>query len=318
MLSNIGYYLKKVVENYDDRRWWRGVLTYKLASPVLQRMYDGNGTYVMAEEWDNLIVLDACRADLFESIIDVSQFDSYRRVQSVGSSSYDWTEKNFADRKYSDTMYVTANPHTNKLASNSFHKLISPWKYEFDDNVGTVTAETINNETLEHFEQDKRLIAHYMQPHHPFLNESGSLIEHDDGWDPNMLNENKNANEDRERPWTVWQAVEMGMVSYEEAWSAYQKNLEYVFKNVMELVNELPGKSVITSDHGNLIGERLWPVPVKGYGHPKGVPHPILTTVPWAEIDGESRDHIEGTVDRDTISPEDSLNEKLSALGYKE
>jgi len=40
------------------------------------------------------------------------------------------------------------------------------------------------------------------------------------------------------------------------------------------------GKSVITSDHMNLLGERLFPVPTKGYVHPIGLHKPELLKVP--------------------------------------
>ncbi|WP_186313321.1 hypothetical protein [Halorubrum salsamenti] len=53
----------------------------------------------MDEEWDNLIILDACRLDLFEETIDTGQFDEYRHVWSRGSKTDEWTYNNFIDEE---------------------------------------------------------------------------------------------------------------------------------------------------------------------------------------------------------------------------
>jgi len=40
-------------------------------------------------------------------------------------------------------------------------------------------------------------------------------------------------------------------------WEAYNENLDIVLTEIEALLDELDGKSVITADHGNLVGERL-------------------------------------------------------------
>jgi hypothetical protein len=61
---------------------------------------------------------------------------------------------------------------------------------------------------------------------------------------------------------------------------AYKENLRHVLKNVEDLLEIINGKTVITSDHGNLIGDRLSPIPVRGYGHPSGLRAPELVKDP--------------------------------------
>jgi hypothetical protein len=84
------------------------------------------------------------------------------------------------------------------------------------------------------------------------------------------------------------------------------------------LIERLDGKTVITADHGNLVGERLSPVPVKGYGHPGYLRKDELVLVPWMELEYDSRREIVAeSPAEDTAQPEVD-KEKLEALGYIE
>jgi len=70
---------------------------------------------------------------------------------------------------------------------------------------------------------------------------------------------------------TTWMQIITGHVDIErdEIWDAYKNNLKLVLPSVRELVDELTGKMVITSDHGNMFGERSSPIPYREWGHPK-------------------------------------------------
>lgn len=56
---------------------------------------------------------------------------------------------------------------------------------------------------------------------------------------------------------------------------AYLVNLRIVLEHVAMLVERIPGKVVITSDHGEFLGER------GNFCHDWGIKDPILTHVPW-------------------------------------
>jgi len=57
------------------------------------------GTNAFDREWDVLVVLDACRADLLRSVApDFEFFGEIETVRSVGSSSSEWLENTFVDR----------------------------------------------------------------------------------------------------------------------------------------------------------------------------------------------------------------------------
>lgn len=113
-----------------------------------------------------------------------------------------------------------------------------------------------------------------------------------------------------------WMAVEAGLVDHDTLWAAYRSNLELVMEPVWRLVESLDGKTVVTSDHGNLIGERGWPVPMRLYGHPTGVRLPGLVRVPWATVEGERRE-IEGEETTDNLADDGVVAERLEDLGYR-
>lgn len=108
----------------------------------------------------------------------------------------------------------------------------------------------------------------------------------------------------------VWEAVGLGVVSQAEAWAGYQRNLEYVFNEVQRLIDSLDGKTVITSDHGNILSERSATVPIALYGYMSGIVHETLRSVPWAIVSSESNN--------EPISePAVDVEERLKSLGYR-
>lgn len=297
---------------YGDTSWWRGRISDRINRPFQWHVYPGReGIAVMDEDWDNLIILDACRYDLFEEVADLSKFDEYRRVKSLGSSTPEWTKRNFSGKRFGDTVYVSGNPFTTKFAGDSFYRLYEVWD-DLDDETETVLPSIVVSKAKEAAEthEDKRLIAHFMQPHHPFV----SAVH----WDDSLSPENAFANDSNfETPWT-W--LREGKVTYEEVWANYRANLEYVLDDAIELAESLPGKSVISSDHGNLVGERDFPVPIRRYGHPPGLRKAELVTVSWAVIDGPRRKITEGDAGGSQLTDSDEalIEERLADLGYHE
>lgn len=270
-----------------------------------------DGVDLLGREWDNLIVLDACRADLFEETIDTDRFDDYERVTSGGSMTAEWVQRYF-DGDHGDIAYVTSNPYVAVHAGDSFHALVEVYADEANVEKGTVRPEPVaaagREAAADH--PNKRRVVHFMQPHHPFL-DAPELQEYsnwgiDDVFDGGVA-------EGMDDPFV---ALEAGLITREQLWSAYRRNLEIVAEHALSLAEELPGRTVVTADHGNLVGERLSPLPVRGYGHPPGLRLPALTEVPWAVLEGERVDVSEGATRSEVETDEQSRQERLEALGY--
>lgn len=282
------------------------------------RLRQEDQTRVMDEDWDILLLLDACRYDVFveRNTIEGSLDHRY----SLGSTSEEFLHRNFTDDTFHDTVYVNANPYVPYLGlhNDTFHAVIDLLN-EWDDKLETVRPKTVADAALAASNRfpNKRLIIHFMQPHTPFIGELGRQVE-TGGWDPNLDHSNIDS-------LTIWQRLRKYNPEDErrpkitQVQEAYRENLDLVIEHAANLVSTLDGTTVISTDHGNMIGERLWPVPTRRmYGHPYGVYHPNLVKVPWLRVEGEYRRKVvaESPLTNEGVS--DGVAERrLEALGYK-
>jgi hypothetical protein len=276
-----------------------------------QRFYSHDGVDIFAEEWDNLVILDGCRYDTFAELNDIEgQLESR---QSRGSTSWEFFQANFHGRKLHDTVYVTANPHVYRLNGGVCHAVIDLVK-NWDETLQTIPPEEVvaaAREVAETYPQ-KRYIFHFMQPHYPFLGETGQRLDHrghERDVDSPQL--------DQPNVWDVLQWGKNPTVTEAKVWKAYKENLELVLGHLKDLLDIVDGRTVITADHGNLIGDRLSPLPVRGYGHPSGLRSPELIEVPWHIIESKTRREVTAEPPSETQHrDEDDVAEQLAALGY--
>lgn len=285
---------------------------------VFYRSRQARPTKVMEEDWDTLVILDACRFDMVEGRVDVPG-DLAHRI-SLGSTSEEFLARNFDGGKFYDTVYVNANPYLPHLDldSETFHHVVDLLS-EWDEESQTVLPEVVTESAIETHRRfpQKRLIVHYMQPHIPFIGNVGRELEMG-GWSPDASNQ-------RIEGETIWQHLRAhppgaeGGLDIDVVWEAYNENLEIVLDQVRKFIGEADGLTVVTSDHGNMLGERLGPIPTRRmYGHPLGVYHPCLVKVPWLRVESGSRRDVVEEPPRNAESPdEEDVESKLRALGYR-
>lgn len=256
---------------------------------------------VANENWDNLIILDACRYDVFKRI--VSQIDSDHTLEkrkSIAGRTKEFLSRNFADRDHYDTVYVSANPGTEAYKDN-FHDYVPLYKSDWDAELNTVLPQKSTNKSLEVIEHnhDKRLIVHFLQPHTPHVGKIGQKLS---SRDPDV---------------SYLSMVKAGIVSDSEYREAYIENARLAISEAIDLAHELNGRTIITSDHGELLGERMWPIPVKEYFH-HDIRRPELIDVPWLIIDRGSRRRVTASSPKTFESVDDrEIQNKLEALGYR-
>lgn len=258
------------------------------------------GIDVLDRDWDVLVILDACR---FDSYDDAQPFgNGVSKVRSKGTNTPQFLRSNFRFRTLHDTVYVSSNWWYLDLCDDidsSVHDYVTV-PHDAPHGYASYPA-TVTETALEAAETypDKRLIVHYMQPHRPYLGafgreRFGSLTDVD-------LN-------------TV---VRRADATPEEVRRAYRENLEMVLEGVADLVAGLDGRIVVTADHGELLGERQSPIPVRQYGHPEGVYVDALVEVPWHVVQETPRR--ETTADEPVGDPAvgDEVAEQLTHLGYR-
>ncbi len=287
-----------------DRGSSRTVLQRKIGNTIVSKITRGEFETVRfaEEDWDNLVILDACRHDMME---EKNPFDAeVQERYSNASQTIEFLKKNFSG-EHLDTVYVTANPQVARFGGN-FARVEHVWKDRWSDEHDTVLPGDVTDAALELAEEypDKKLIVHYMQPHFPFIDseiEQGSY---------------KGERGGRELP-SVWERMYAGELDKEEVRIDYEHNLEVALPEVKRLVAELRGKTVVTSDHGNLFGKKVSFLPFKVYGHPGGIKDEELCRIPWIELPFESRKNI-SRAEKKSEEEFDSeeVKDKLADLGY--
>ena len=255
------------------------------------------GTNIYDRDWDLLVVLDACRYDLMQEVYEEYEFiESIERFRSVGSSSSEWMCRNFTQEFRSEinkTVHVTGNPNTQEsLPLQDFSVLDEVWRYTWDEELGTLLPDPLTDRAIAlHRENDpERMIVHYMQPHHPFVqNPIGDGFGESDPWN----------------------ALERDEVNRDEVWKEYRRNLRYVLEQLPLLLENVDAENaVITSDHGNLLGEYGL------YAHPAKVAVSELRTVPWCETTAQDTGSYEPDLSEPADTGTDVVEQRLADLGY--
>lgn len=274
------------------------------------RSYNTNGVDLFEEDWDNLLILDACRYDMFADQSTLS--GTLESRQSRASSTREFLNANFTEKELHDTVYVTANPqfhrHQDRLGT-SFHAVDQVWKTGgWNQEHRTVLPETTTEHALSALEKypNKRILVHYIQPHYPFIVEKDQPFDDDQAFlKPNTP--------------SSWAQLMTGELeaSTDEIWSAYCDNLDRMFPSVQNFLDSTDGKTVITADHGNMVGERARPLPIREWGHPHGIYTDELVKVPWLIVEGKRRKiTADKPVDTRESIADETVKERLADLGY--
>lgn len=255
---------------------------------------------VVKEDWDNLIILDACRYDRFVELNTIDH-GKLSQVISAGSATAEYARRSLNGRDLHDLVYVTPNA---KVPANTedgtFHAFIG------DIDISPEAVTKAGREAASQF-PNKRLVIHYVQPHIPYLGPTAADIRE-------RIHEATSGTYPF-RDSSLLRNAEHGLVSEHELKTLYDENIEVVLPHVAQLIDSLDGKTVVTSDHGELLGERYFSLNV--YNHHSSCYLPELRTVPWLEIDSDERREItaEPPVTERTLD-EESSRERLEALGY--
>jgi arylsulfatase A-like enzyme len=268
-----------------------------------------NGIDIFERDWDNLVILDACRYDFFKEYVDLP--GELSATETKGPATYEFIRANFANRSLLDTVYVGANVWYLKLQdeiNSEIHDFIDLQHGEddvefADRELNVVTPETVTKHAKKAAERypNKRLIMHYLQPHHPFLGQRGRELFTKQS--SSLIEVVADA-----RP----------RASRADVREAYRENLALVEPAVAELISKMRGKTVVTSDHGEMLGERHDYFQIRDYGHHRGIFNRATVEVPWLVSEQGQRKEIEAepAVERETREMAE-INERLRDLGYR-
>lgn len=253
---------------------------------------EGERVDILSENWDILVILDACRYDYFNDIYtNYFNESECRKAVSPVTRTKDWFRRIFGSGSYDDIVYVSANPMIRKYTTDynsidynlgaKFHKIVDVWKHRWNEELDTVHPSQVNNMFHRAYLKypNKRFIVHYMQPHDPYIYIGGmkNLDEHTELFDVFDVRDKyikvftKIMKIILRRKWGIlWNIYDaFGLVPRQpmgKTWQKYgnnalrylyKKNLEIVLEHLKRLVDTISVNWLITSDHGERLGENL-------------------------------------------------------------
>ena len=293
----------------------------------------GRGDLIWSSDAPITVILDATRLDLWRDVapdIDWLPAECDRSGWSVGSCSPEWIANTFDPSVMPKQRVgvVTANPFSMKppervpVLDNTpldENPTVAECDYVFRDAWGCDVSggyldvthpETVINRAWDAWNtwDVDRLVVHLMQPHIPFRSRPewfGDRANLSHFGEPDSPVNQQYQAENTE----IWFRIRDGDVDREGVWDAYCDNLRWGLDAVKRLVDAVDVDVLLSSDHGNALGEwGLW-------SHPARMQTPQLRRVPWVTVPGrgESFDRVEVT---EYAHASMGVEEQLSALGY--
>lgn len=246
---------------------------------------------IKQEDFTHLIVLDACRFDVFEDCIQAFPYDGELiPVDSKAKSLESFYDANFEEKR-EDWLMITSN---SKVPDRFGYKFDASSYDEYLSDHGVVFPEVLKNvsfgvmRAIDH----KKVVLQLSQPSLPFISQSGIQLQDREGIGYNSEQAYQKLNEyGKERGWR-------------EIRECYKQSLLETLLEIEQFINRSKGfgesslrkpkKYVITSTCSELLGEEIVveeaeteeeePETEEIYGH--GIEDlSMLRIVPWYEIE---------------------------------
>ncbi len=306
---------------------------------------------VNEEEWNYLIILDACRYDIFKEVYSEFLCGNLNKRKSPGSSTTDWLEKSFTENY--DYLYISGNPFINSSghslsqvstgyysdwkATDHFSEIVDSWKLDWNNEYETVLPEDITKRAVRHLDDKRKTIIHYMQPHRPYIKgdveiENIGLRRAFEKAAYNQTLKEKMKSEVLSALYSLWKRLDISTQfrikrflgkeaktekfilegGKEKILEYYRQNLREALRWIKKLLPYLDGKVIITADHGEAFGEDgIW-------WHEYRENSPILLEVPWFEVDMDKHKEGKEIEIKEEVNEErdEKIMEKLKKLGY--
>jgi len=285
--------------SFRPRYWGVKALSALVARYTDYSSLESQEELIRERRFDVLIVLDACRYDVFQQVVYEYLDGVLKPVLSPASVTMDWLKRVWGGNVWRDVIYVTASPMINKRgllpefdARGRFLDIVEVWDWGWSEELSTVPPDKVNlgvrmaraRARLRglRFPGDYRIVVHYVQPHAPYIalqRVISKISKHE------LSKEIVDIALRRLGRFTGKFSVDhilLGVLKErlsdeklrDVMRKAYVGNLRWVLRSVADLTTHLGGKAVITADHGELLGEY-------GLYFHMDLPLPQLRIVPW-------------------------------------
>jgi len=245
---------------------------------------DNQTINLLDEDWKLLIILDACRYDIFRDEYHIlHKSKTLRKTKTHCIGTYEWYNNNIVNQDCSDIIYIDPIVMFKHIVpDNTFHEVVEVWKEHWNYEYGTILPDSMTDVTLQKLKQhpSKRFIVHYHQPHPPYLQPKFKGIDGPVDKPEEIL---RQAGKKRKFIFNqFFQGRLRKTIGCKHAWDfiinlgiepndyygkiyklngmkgleyGYRETLKQAFHSVNTLIDTVPEKIIITSDHSkNLDG----------------------------------------------------------------
>jgi len=258
-----------------------------------------------------IVLFDACRFDAFEETYSDHYEGSLSKVCTTNTFTKQYQQTTWPDQY--DLTYVAGGPvisdrnfersNLEYRPSEHFSTIVHAWDRGYEKELGVTPPEAVTEVALE--KDADRMIVHYFQPHAPYIGEKRLRESYDTSADNTSKIETRVMSLKK-----IYEQIEAGKIDTGNLKAAYYSNLERVMQPAKPLIANVNRPTVITSDHGELLGED------DRYLH-GGPPHPILCRLPWLEVSETVGETTAPSVKKRTDdTPSKSVEDQLKDLGY--
>ena len=220
-------------------------------------------------KWDNLIILDACRYDIFKEVNDIEGdlFEAW----SPGSDSEETIKATF-NKYIPASTCIAGNPHLALYnVPRCFNIMFHAYQHCWDESKWEISDECITKAGVAASREfpNNKLVVWYMKPHIPYHHLNKEHIKSIKTLHTHGMWEQANK----------WDSLQKFYIAYFNKIPAvdrsavlkvlYKSNLIYVLEWVKLLLKELSGTTIISSDHGEMLFDRVNGVQQLGHAHGK-------------------------------------------------
>jgi len=299
--GRIGGFLRR---NYEEAKF---VATHRHQPSQRSKIAE-----LLEEDRFLLIILDSCRLDYFRSEYAGYYGGDLQQVYTTNTYTKQYLSQTW--RTETDVTYVAGGPviadRTFELSDSSyrpsehFAEIVDVWDMNYETELGVTPSEAVTQEALA-CDADQ-MVVHYFQPHAPYIGDVRLRSEGDLATRGDQSHLETRAESLKE----IYEMAESGRIDEPNLREAYVSNLHRVLEATTPLVEEATGRTVITADHGELLGE-------DGRFFHGGLPHPVLCELPWFEVESVTGPVADvSAAERDGAGSGRSVKEQLQNLGY--
>jgi hypothetical protein len=300
-----------------------------IAKGIEVLMYGDNAAcnYVLEEDWDVLIILDAARYDVFKEFHKLLNLnDQHGKLEyriSCGPPTARFVKENFLRKDFlpylKNLIYVSANPVVDATLGKYrqyFYRYVPVWKFAWNKEIETVLPQHVAYYAFKVWlrkPRDKKLIIHFLQPHYPFILKKYYYVnelvrkEMEAFWKSYWLL--RSLSEKQRKILNIYYKLKFylkPLIKYdsitdttlytvalskriiEDVVKAYMENLIITLPFVRKILQTFSGRLVVTSDHGEAFGEYINKfVPIRVFGHLNRIRLDTLVKVPWYVIEND-------------------------------